>query len=122
MNAPLKWRSLSMNKLLLISILPISSLAFCNQAIDIKINKEQVLELKIDNKKFYLVPVNTSNGSVNNEEWLGLQPDRRNPIACEGTLLCYKCCTGHSSVSKQFCDYHSKNWQRGKNCDCEKEE
>lgn len=108
-----------MNKLtILICILLLSTLSHSKEILDIKIDKEQVLQLDIDNQKFYLIPANPNNTIKDNKALFGYQPDRRNPIACEGTLLCYKCCTGHISVTKQFCDYHSKNWQRGKDCGC----
>ncbi|HHT9981001.1 TPA: hypothetical protein ACT9IC_001478 [Legionella pneumophila] len=108
-----------MNKLtILIVALLLSTVSYCKEIIDITIDKEQVLQLDLDNQKFYLIPVNPNSTIKDNQALFGYQPDRRNPIACEGTLLCYMCCTGHTSVNKQFCDYHSNNWQKGKDCDC----
>ena len=101
-----------MNKILLIiTVIIINNCAFSNQKINIKVDKKQVYQVDIANKKYYLIP-------VNDDAWLGVQPDRRNPIACNGTLLCYKCCTAHNSVTQEFCEYQYQNWSRGKECGC----
>lgn len=107
-----------MNKFIciLLAIL-LSQAALSNQLVEIKANKDQIFQIDIDSKKYLLVPEENIQQPRSS---FGFQPDKNNPIACNGSLLCYRCCTGHSSVSEDFCAYQFKNWMQGTNCACEK--
>ena len=78
----------------------------------IKIDKRKSYSININGKNFLLVP--------DYNDFMSAFPDRKSPIACDGTLFCYKCCTGHNSVTKRFCESNFKNWKRGHDCNCEK--
>lgn len=104
--------------LVLIYLICINVHAFGEQTVNIKIDKNHIFQLDIANQKYYLVPIDPAAKNVP-DAWLGIQPDKSNPIACDGTLLCYKCCTAHYSVNKEFCEYQYKNWKRGAECGCE---
>lgn len=91
---------------------------FSNQKFDIQTDRNQGYLLDIAHKKYYLIPID-SELLKDIEKQMGTLPDKKNPIACEGSLLCYQCCTADVSVSKEFCEHFQiQNWGRGKECGC----